>query len=79
MRLLLALPVEIPIPTAARMAFLLHRSPSERWLTPERQAQMQCIDDCLECRKCAERCPYDLDTPALLKKMYQDYKTFLQP
>ena len=64
--------------TAARMAFLLRRSPSARWLTPEWQAQMARIDDCLECRQCAERCPYDLDTPVLLKKMLQDYTVFLQ-
>ena len=72
-------PVEIPINNAARMAFLLRRSPSARWLTPEWQEQMTRIDDCLECRQCAERCPYGLDTPELLKKMYEDYKTFLQP
>ena len=71
-------PADIPIPTAARMAFLLRRSPSARWLTPEWQAQMARIDDCLECRQCAERCPYELDTPGLLKKMYADYKGFLQ-
>ena len=72
-------PVEIPINNAARMAFLLRRSPSARWLSPEWQEQMGRIDDCLECRQCAEQCPYGLDTPALLKKMYADYKTFLQP
>jgi aryl-alcohol dehydrogenase-like predicted oxidoreductase len=72
-------PVEIPINNAARMAFLLRRSPSARWLTPEWQAQMARIDDCLECRQCAEKCPYGLDTPGLLKKMWADYKTFLQP
>jgi aryl-alcohol dehydrogenase-like predicted oxidoreductase/Pyruvate/2-oxoacid:ferredoxin oxidoreductase delta subunit len=71
-------PVEIPIPMAARMSFLLRRSPSERWLTPEWQEQMHRIDDCLECRQCAERCPYGLDTPALLKKMLVDYDAFLQ-
>jgi predicted aldo/keto reductase-like oxidoreductase len=71
-------PVEIPIPNAARMAFLLRRSPSARWLTPAWQEQMLRINDCLECRECAERCPYELDTPALLKKMLQDYKAFAQ-
>ena len=72
-------PVEIPINNAARMAFLLRRSPSARWLSPDWQEQMGRIDDCLECRQCAEQCPYGLDTPVLLKKMYEDYKTFLQP
>lgn len=70
--------VDIPIPTAARMAFLLRRSPSARWLTPEWQEQMSRIDDCLECRECADRCPYGLDTPVLLKKMLKDYTAFVQ-
>ncbi|MDF1512844.1 MAG: 4Fe-4S dicluster domain-containing protein [Anaerolineae bacterium] len=71
-------PVEIPINNAAQMAFSLGRSPSVRWRFPEWQSQMKRIDDCLACRQYAERCPYGLDTPVLLKKMYADYKTFLQ-
>jgi aryl-alcohol dehydrogenase-like predicted oxidoreductase len=70
--------VEIPINTAARMGLLLRRSPSARFLTPEWQAQMRRIEDCLECRQCSERCPYDLDTPTLLKKMLADYLTFVE-
>lgn len=70
-------PVEIPIPMAARMGLLLRRSPSARFLAPEWQEQMRRIEDCLECRECSERCPYDLDTPALLKKMLADYVTYL--
>ena len=70
--------VEIPIPTAARMAYLLRRSPSERLLTPEWQEQMMRIEDCLDCGECSERCPYDLDTPALLKKMLQNYLAFVE-
>ena len=27
--------------------------------------------------KCKQKCPYGLDTPALLRKNYEDYKTFL--
>jgi aryl-alcohol dehydrogenase-like predicted oxidoreductase len=70
--------VEIPINTAARMGLLLRRSPSARFLTAEWQAQMRRIEDCLECRQCSERCPYDLDTPTLLKKMWADYLTFVE-
>jgi predicted aldo/keto reductase-like oxidoreductase len=68
-------PAEIPIPTAARMAFLLRRSPSARFLTPEWQEQMRRIEDCGACR---ERCPYELDTPALLQKMLRDYVASLE-
>ena len=70
--------VEIPIPMAARMAYLMRRAPSERFLTPEWQEQMMRIEDCLECGQCSERCPYDLDTPALLKKMLRDYLAFVE-
>jgi aryl-alcohol dehydrogenase-like predicted oxidoreductase len=70
--------VEIPIPMAARMAYLMRRAPSERFLTPEWREQMMRIEDCLECGQCSERCPYDLDTPALLKKMLQDYLAFVK-
>jgi aryl-alcohol dehydrogenase-like predicted oxidoreductase len=57
--------VDIPIPMAARMSLLLRRSPSERLLTPEWQEQMRRIEDCIECGECSERCPYDLDAPAV--------------
>lgn len=70
-------PAEIPIPMAARMSLLLRRAPSARFLTPAWQAQMHRIDDCIDCGHCRDNCPYELDTPALLKKMLQDYDAFL--
>jgi predicted aldo/keto reductase-like oxidoreductase len=70
--------VDIPINTAARIGFLLRRSPSARFLTPEWQAQMQRIEDCVDCGQCKERCPYGLDVPALLQKMLDDYTTFVE-
>ena len=71
-------PAEIPIPMAARMGPVLRRMPSDRFLTPEWREQMLRIEDCLECRECTERCPYNLDTPALLKKMLQEYLAFVE-
>ena len=44
----------------------------------EIEAQMRRIEDCIECRQCSERCPYNLDTPDLLKKMLADYLTFVE-
>ena len=38
---------------------------------------MEKIKDCVNCGHCKSKCPYGLDTPALLKKNYEDYKTFL--
>jgi Fe-S oxidoreductase len=37
---------------------------------------MHRIEDCTECRSCAGKCPYGLDTPALLKFMLKDYVEF---
>jgi len=70
-------PVGIEINTCARMSLLLRRSPSAGHLTESGQAMMKKIDDCLNCGKCKSKCPYGLDTPALLRKNYEDYKTFL--
>jgi len=70
-------PVGIEINNCARMSLLLRRSPTKGHLTLETQAKMKKIEDCLNCGKCKSKCPYGLDTPALLKKNYEDYKTFL--
>ena len=62
----------------ARMSLMLRRAPSADWLTEEMQEEMKKIEGCLECGACKKKCPYELDTPALLKKNYEDYKTFLK-
>jgi predicted aldo/keto reductase-like oxidoreductase len=69
-------PAEIPIHWAARMSLLLRRAPYQQFLTPEWRQQMERIDACTECGECASRCPYHLDTPALLKTMLADYRQF---
>ena len=66
-------PVGIEINMAARMMYLIRRSPSDRLLSEENQVMMARIDSCLECGQCKSKCPYGLDTPTLLKKHYQDY------
>ena len=70
-------PADIPIPMAARIGLLLRRAPTQRFLEEEWQGKMRRVEDCTACGQCAERCPYDLDTPSLLQKMYEDYQTFL--
>jgi Fe-S oxidoreductase len=37
---------------------------------------MHRIENCTDCRKCADKCPYGLDTSALLKLMLKDYEEF---
>lgn len=70
-------PAHIEIQTCARMSLLLRRAPAAQYLTQEWQQKMSQIDQCIHCGHCSDHCPYSLDTPALLKRNYADYKTFL--
>ena len=70
-------PVGIEINTMARVSLMIRRSPSAKLLTPERQAAMMKIEECLHCYQCASKCPYGLDTPKLLEKNLEDYKEIL--
>lgn len=70
-------PVGIEINNMARMSLMIRRAPSEAQLTPEMQEKMHKIKECLHCGKCRSKCPYGLDTPALLAKNYQDYLEIL--
>ena len=66
----------IDIPQAARMSALLRRSPYQPYMSDEWYAKMQKIRECIHCNACKSRCPYGLDTPALLQKQLLDYNTF---
>lgn len=70
-------PVNIEINNCARMSLLLRRSPSKVQLTQEVQEKMMNIENCLHCNQCKSKCPYGLDTPALLQKNLEDYKNVL--
>ncbi len=69
-------PANIPIPMAARMGYLLRRMPWQQFLSKEWREKMALIDQCQSCDHCREHCPYQLDPPKLLRKMYEDYKSF---
>ena len=71
-------PAGIEINNGARMSLMLRRAPQEGWLSPEWQEKMKKIEDCLHCGQCMSKCPYGLNTPELLAKNYEDYKTFLK-
>jgi predicted aldo/keto reductase-like oxidoreductase len=70
-------PVGIEINNCARMSLMLRRAPTAMSLTPDQQAKMKKIEDCINCGQCRSKCPYGLDTPNLLRKNYEDYKTFI--
>lgn len=70
-------PVGIQINNCARMSLMIRRAPVAAQLSEASQAMMKKIEDCIGCGKCKSMCPYGLDTPNLLKRNYEDYKTFL--
>lgn len=70
-------PAGIEINNCARMSLLLRRAPQQSYLSEEWQQKMKKIDSCLHCNQCMKKCPYGLNTPELLRKNYEDYKTFL--
>ena len=70
-------PAGIQINDCARMAQLIRRSPSAKWLTEEAQAMMKNIENCKNCGHCKSKCPYGLDTPTLLRQNLEDYYNIL--
>lgn len=70
-------PAGIQINNCARTSLMLRRAPSANWLSEEWQAEMKKIENCLHCGKCMSKCPYGLNTPALLAENYEDYKRVL--
>ena len=69
-------PAGIEINNCARMSLMLRRAPQAGWLSKEWQEKMAKIENCLHCNVCMKKCPYELNTPELLAKNYEDYKTF---
>lgn len=71
-------PAGIEINSCARMSLMIRRAPSAAQLTETAQAMMKKIEECIHCNQCKAKCPYGLDTPALLIKNYQDYREILE-
>lgn len=70
--------VGIVINQCARMSQMIRRSPSDAWLSDTWQAEMNKIENCVDCGICKTRCPYELDIPTLLRKNYEDYKNIVE-
>lgn len=70
-------PQGITINQCARMSLMLRRAPSKEWLSEYWQKEMAKIETCLHCNACASKCPYELNTPELLKKNLEDYRKVL--
>jgi predicted aldo/keto reductase-like oxidoreductase len=69
-------PVDIPINMAARMSLLMSRMPYQPFLKDDWKAKMELIAECTECGQCKAQCPYELDTPNLLKRQLTAYREF---
>ena len=70
-------PMGIEINNCARMSLMVRRAPSASWLSEAWQEKMAKIENCINCRQCTKRCPYELDTPELLRRNLADYKRIL--
>ena len=70
-------PAGIQINNCARMSLMLRRAPSDAWLSETWQKNMKQIEGCLNCGQCRTKCPYELNTPRLLRENYEDYKKVL--
>ena len=70
--------VGIEINNSARMNMLLRRSPWQQYYSPEWKEKMERIENCVDCRLCASKCPYQLDTPNVLRYMLKDWREFYE-
>lgn len=71
-------PVGIPIQNANRMKQLLGRAVWQDYVTPQWQAEMAKIDDCIQCGACASRCPYELKPFETLPGQLAYYREFVK-
>lgn len=69
-------PAGIQIDICARMPQLLRRAPIAHYVSDEFAQEMKKIENCLHCGSCMQRCPYQLNTPALLEAALKDYELF---
>ena len=70
-------PAGISIRDCARMSLMVRRAPSQNWLSERWQQEMKKIENCLHCGACKRKCPYELDTPELLRRNYEDYQRII--
>jgi predicted aldo/keto reductase-like oxidoreductase len=71
-------PAGIEIPTQARISLLLGRAPYQPFMEDSFKEKMDRINRCVECGHCKNNCPYELDTPNLLKRELKKYYEFYE-
>ena len=70
-------PAGIDLATAARVYFLVTRSPYKGLISKASQERLAKVEDCIHCGACKTRCPYGLDTEILARKQYDLYREFV--
>ena len=70
-------PAGIEIPTVARMSVLLKRTSPSMWLTEHWRGNMARAESCTDCGNCTKNCPYELDTPGLIRESRAEYQKYL--
>ena len=71
-------PAGIQINNANSITQLLLRSPWRSWVTPEWQAEMEKIENCIHCGACEKRCPYGLKPYETLREHLAFYREFVK-
>jgi uncharacterized protein len=70
-------PAGIPIPLAARITLLIARAPADQFFSEDWQQKMELIEQCEHCGHCSSHCPYQLDTPGLLRTNLEEYRRII--
>ena len=70
-------PMGIDIPTCARASLLMRREPAEIILSEEGLEKMHQAENCIRCGQCMKKCPYQLNTPELIRRCVEDVKEIL--
>lgn len=70
-------PQGIPISGVLIAKSLAKRMPFERAFG-NIEKNMKKSEECIECRECVERCPYDLDIPELMKKKREEFAVYAE-
>ena len=71
-------PVGIEIRNCARMDRLMRRALWQEFGSDAWRKKMDQINECLECRQCVPKCPYNIDIPNVLKFMLDDYNKYYE-
>ncbi len=73
-----ACPVGIEISFVARTSLFLGRSSLVTMTNETSRAKLAKAGECIECGECAKLCPYNLNTPELVRKNFEDYNHYLR-